>query len=96
MEDDGTVIDDDDVVQELEKNTVVMVVNSQDSWKPPVDKSQEEQSMPLVNKNTAPVTEKGGNMRLEFKGGNLQLRKPTKLVNFELFILNIFISFVCS
>ena len=45
-------------------------------------------------------TEKGENMRLEFKGGNLQLRKPTALVNLELFlsiIYNIFLhnKYIC-
>ena len=39
-----------------------MVVKSQDFWKSPVDKSQGEQNMPLVKKNTVPVSEKDGNM----------------------------------
>ena len=89
LEEDGTLIDDDDVVKELEKNTVVMIVNSQDAWKSPTCKTQGEQNMVHESKNT----EKHENMHLEFTGGNLQLRKPTALVNFDLFlsiIYNIF------
>jgi hypothetical protein len=84
LEEDGTLVDDDDVVKELEKNTVVMIINSQDAWKSPTFKYQgEHESMPHENKHI----EKDGNMRLEFKGGNLQLRKPTKLVSFKLLFL---------
>ena len=82
LEEDGTLIDDDDVVKELDKNTVVMIVNSQDAWKSPACKTQGEQNMVHESKNA----EKDENMRLEFKGGNLQLRKLTALVNFELFL----------
>lgn len=92
LEEDGTLIEDDDVVKELEKNTVVMIVNSQDAWKSPTCKTQGEQNMVHESKNT----EKDGNMRLESKGGNLQLRKPTALVNFELFLLIIYNIFLHS
>jgi hypothetical protein len=35
LEEDGTlVVDEDDVVKELENNTVVIIVNNQDAWKP--------------------------------------------------------------
>jgi CTP:molybdopterin cytidylyltransferase MocA len=33
LKEDGTLVDED-VVKELEKNTVVMIVNNQDAWKP--------------------------------------------------------------
>ena len=69
LEEDGILIDDDDdVVNKLEKNTVAMVINNKDDWRPPIYKSQGEQSQLCGNKNT----EKDGNMLLE----------PTKLVNF--------------
>ena len=79
LEEDGTLIDDDDVVKELEKNTVVMMVNSQDAWKSSTCKTLEVQNMLHEIKKT----EEDRNLRLEFKGGNLQLRKPTALVNLQ-------------
>jgi hypothetical protein len=34
LEDDGTVIDEDDVVMALDKNTVLMVLKDNEVWKP--------------------------------------------------------------
>ena len=52
LEEDGTLIDDDDVVKELEKNTLVMIVNSQDAWKFPTCKLQGEHKILHESKNT--------------------------------------------
>ena len=70
------------MVKELEKNTLVMIVNSQDAWKSPTCKPQGGHKILHESKNT----EKGGNMRLELKEGNLLLKKPTALVSFAFFL----------
>jgi hypothetical protein len=71
-----------------------MIVNNQDAWKPvasaanvSINKAQGDQNILHGNRNTL---QRDGNMRLEFEGGNLQLRKTTKLVNFVLFLHIIF------
>lgn len=80
-----------------------MIINSQDAWKPvasaanvSINKPQGDQNMLHGNRNTL---QRDGNMRLEFEGGYLKLRKPTKLVNFALFvhiIFGFFINFIIN
>ena len=77
LEEDGTLIDDDDVVKELEKNTLVTIVNSQDAWKSPTCKSQGEDKMLHERKHR-----KRWQHVVGIKGGNILLRKPTTLVSF--------------
>ena len=79
LEEDGTSIDEDDVVNELEKNTLVMVMDSQDIWKHAND-SCDVKSSSVKESGNFPPAKRDGNLRLTFEGGNLHLRKPTELV----------------
>lgn len=87
MDEDGTVIDDDDVVMALDKNTVLMVLKDNEVWKPEASISadiQQELTEKLADLNKKPLT-KGttysGSMRLEMSDGKLILRKPTETVS---------------
>jgi hypothetical protein len=57
-----------------------------------INKAQGDKNILHGNRNTL---QGDGNMRLEFEGGNLQIRKPTKLVNFVLFV-HIFFGFLLT
>ncbi len=56
LDEDRTLVDEDDVLKELEKNTVVMIIKSQDAWNPvasvSTNKPQGDQNVFHGNRNT--------------------------------------------
>ncbi len=89
LEEDGTIIDDDDVVKALDKNTLLMVLKENESWKRTEEANvssciQINQEGKLDDQNKKSVT-KGttcdGSMRLHICDGKLTLQKPTEEVN---------------
>ena len=64
-----------------------MIIDNHDDWKPASEVSKQT----AINIENKDVAVKGdNNMRLEFEGGNLKLRKPTKLVSI-IYTQNIFV-----
>lgn len=76
LEDDATLVDENDVVQELDKNTTVVVMNEHDEWESAAAKKHLDNQTTEKTDNMLP----NNNMRLTINAGNLQLRKPTKEV----------------
>lgn len=81
LEEDGSVVDEDDVVKALDKNTVLMVLKEDESWAP-ISQASVSQNMEEKkgrrNKERTSTTD--GCMRLDNFGGTLKLRKPTEEV----------------
>lgn len=81
LEEDGSVVDEDDVVKALDKNTALMVLKEDESWAPI---SQASVSQNMEEKKGRRKTERtsttDGCMRLDNFGGTLKLRKPTEEV----------------
>lgn len=82
LEEDGTLVDEDIVVKELDKDTVLMILNKEDTWQPMStgSNSAPKTACDTDKDVTAVVTGDTNCMRLTFDGGNLRLRKPTKEV----------------
>ena len=81
LEEDGSVVDEDDVVKALDKNTVLMVLKEDESWAP-ISKASVSQNMEEKKgrRNTERTSTTDGCMRLDNFGGTLKLRKPTEEV----------------
>lgn len=80
FEDDGSVVDKDDAVKALDKNTVLMVLKEEESWAP-----MSQASISQINikekkgsRNTERTATTDGCMCLDNAGGQLKLRKPTE------------------
>ena len=96
LEADETVIDDDDVVMALDKNTVLMVLKDNEIWKPEALMSTNASTQPkmtvkLDGQSNIPVTKgttsSGSSMRLEICDGKLILRNPTEDVSMFIIFL---------
>ena len=81
LEEDGSVVDEDDVVKALDKNTVLMVLKEDESWAP-ISQASVSQNMEEKKgrRNTERTSTTDGRMRLDNFGGTLKLRKPTEEV----------------
>ena len=88
LDEDGTIIDDDDVVSALDKNTLLMVLKENESWKhaetPEVLKEVQQGLAGVLNDQNKKLVIKGttcdGSMRFHMSNGKLALRKPTEEV----------------
>lgn len=84
MDDDGTIVDDDDVLSALNQNTLLMALGDNDRWIPvntsstsEVEESKEKDTLKRKAETTA-----DGCMRLRVQGGQLKLGKPSQEVDF--------------
>ena len=82
FKDDGSVVEEDNVVKALDKNTVLMVLKEEESWAPTSQASISQINMEEKkgSRNTEKTATTDGCMRLDNAGGQLKLTKPTEEV----------------
>lgn len=84
MDDDGTILDDDEVLSALKQNILLMALGDNDRWIP-VNTSNTCEVEESKGKNTLKrkaETTADGCMRLRVQGGQLKLGKPSQEVKF--------------
>ena len=94
MVEDGTIVDDDDVLSDL-KDSVLMVLSESQVWHP-VESQSTKSMQNTASVKTAETVQGNGQLRIMCHDGQLQIRRPTQgyvFFNFKFSIRTIIIVF---